>query len=62
MSTNRIEGVAKEVVGSIKETVGKITGDKKLRVEGAVEKTLGSAQHAVGKAQDKLGHALKKPR
>jgi len=60
MNTNRIEGAAKEVAGSIKEVVGKVTGDRKLRVRGAVEKSLGSAQVAIGKAQDKLGVALKK--
>ena len=60
MSTNRIEGAAKKAVGSIKETAGKVTGNKRLRAKGAVEKAVGSAQNAVGKAQDKLGGLLRK--
>jgi len=60
MSTNRIEGAAKEAGGSIKETAGKMTGNDKLRAKGAVEKAVGTAQNAVGRAQDKFAHTLKK--
>lgn len=60
MSTNRIEGVAKEAAGSIKQAVGKAVGNEKLQVEGAVEKTIGKAQKAVGKAQDEIADGLKK--
>ena len=58
MSTNRIQGASKKAQGSIKEGVGKITGNTKLRAEGVIEKAVGSAQNAVGKAQDKIGAAL----
>jgi uncharacterized protein YjbJ (UPF0337 family) len=60
MSTNRIEGVAKEAAGAVKQTVGKLVGNEKLQVEGAVEKAVGKAQNAVGKAQDKLSKDLSK--
>ena len=60
MSDNRIDGAAKEVVGSAKEAIGKATGDKKLEAQGVVEKTTGTVQNAVGKAQDKLADAVKK--
>ena len=60
MSKNRIEGAAKKVTGSIKEAAGKVTGNDRLRVKGAVEKAVGTVQNAVGKAQDKLGDALKR--
>ena len=53
MSTNRIEGIAKQASGSIKQTAGKLVGNEKLQVEGAVEK-------AVGKAQDEIANPLKK--
>jgi uncharacterized protein YjbJ (UPF0337 family) len=59
MSTNRIQGAAKKAAGSVKEAAGKITGNDKLRMKGAVEKMVGTAQNALGKAQDKLGDALK---
>ena len=35
MSTNRIEGAAKAVTGSVKEAVGKAVGNDRLQVEGA---------------------------
>ncbi|MES2341334.1 MAG: CsbD family protein [Pseudomonadota bacterium] len=60
MSTNRIEGAAKETAGSIKQAVGKVVGNEKLQVEGAVEKTIGKAQKAIGKAQDEIADGLRK--
>ncbi len=60
MSTNRIEGIAKQASGSIKQTAGKLVGNEKLQVEGAVEKAVGKAQNAVGKAQDEIANQLKK--
>ena len=60
MSTNRIEGIAKQASGSVKQTAGKLVGNEKLQVEGAVEKAVGKAQNAVGKAQDEIANQLKK--
>lgn len=60
MSTNRIEGAAKEAAGSIKQAAGKLVGNEKLQVEGAVEKSAGTVQNAVGKAQDQIAGVLKK--
>ena len=47
----------KEAKGSIKETVGKVTGDGKTEAEGKVDKALGKAQNAVGGIKDKLREA-----
>jgi uncharacterized protein YjbJ (UPF0337 family) len=41
----RVKGTGKQVSGSIKEAVGKITRDTKTEAEGAAEKTVGKAQH-----------------
>jgi uncharacterized protein YjbJ (UPF0337 family) len=60
MSTNRIEGAGKKIVGSIKEGVGKVTGNDKLRAEGAVEKAEGTVQNAAGKVEDKVKGVLRK--
>jgi uncharacterized protein YjbJ (UPF0337 family) len=57
---NRIEGAAKQVKGSIKEAVGKVTGDAKLQTEGQIEKTEGKVQSHVGVAKDAVRDALKK--
>jgi uncharacterized protein YjbJ (UPF0337 family) len=60
MSTNRIEGAAKQAAGSVKQAVGKLVGNERLQVEGAAEKAAGSVQNAAGKLQDKVGNAIKK--
>jgi uncharacterized protein YjbJ (UPF0337 family) len=60
MSTNRIEGAAKQASGSIKEAVGKAVGNDRLAAKGMAERAVGTAQNAVGKAQDKVGSAIKR--
>ena len=52
MDNDRIEGLAKKVSGSIKEAIGKITGDRKAQAEGTTEKAAGAVQNAVGGAKD----------
>jgi uncharacterized protein YjbJ (UPF0337 family) len=52
MDKDRVEGVAHEAKGSVKEAVGKVTGDRKTQAEGAAEKTAGKVQNAVGGAKD----------
>ena len=54
MNKDRIAGAAKEIKGSIKETVGKATGDAKLEADGKVEKVEGKVQNAVGGVKDAL--------
>ena len=56
MSDNRIEGAGSKLAGSIKEGVGKLTGDHGLQAEGATQKAGGSVQNAVGKVQDAFSH------
>jgi len=60
MDKNRIDGTAKQVKGSVKEAIGKLTGDKKTQLEGAAEKQVGKAQVKAGEAADKVRDALKK--
>ena len=60
MDKNRIEGLAKEAAGSVKEAIGKLTGDASTEAEGKVEKLEGKAQAAVGKGVDTVKDALKK--
>lgn len=54
MDKDRIAGSAKQLKGSIKETIGKATGDSKLEVEGASDKAEGKIQNAVGGVKDAL--------
>lgn len=60
MDKNRIEGTTKQAKGSVKEAIGKLTGDKKTQLEGAVEKQIGKAQVKAGEATDNVRAALKK--
>ena len=54
MDTDRIVGSAKEIKGSIKETIGKATGDAKLEADGKTDKVEGKIQNAVGDLKDAL--------
>ena len=54
-TTDKIEGTGKELKGSVKETVGKATGDSKLDLEGKVDKVEGGAQNAVGDLKNTAG-------
>lgn len=59
MDKDRIEGIAKQVTGSIKETIGKITGDAKSEAAGKAEKVEGKVQNSVGGAKDTVRDVLK---
>nr|WP_315384832.1 CsbD family protein [uncultured Sphingomonas sp.] len=52
MNETRIKGEAHALKGSIKEAIGKITGDRRVEAEGAAEKLAGKAQAGAGKAAD----------
>jgi uncharacterized protein YjbJ (UPF0337 family) len=54
MDKDRIEGAAKEIKGSIKETVGKAIGDAKLQSDGKADKVEGKVQNAIGGLKDAL--------
>ncbi|CAN5227659.1 hypothetical protein BH09PSE2_BH09PSE2_13120 [soil metagenome] len=54
MSDNRIEGAGDKFAGSVKEGLGKVTGNERLEAEGVAQKTGGSIQNAAGKVEDAL--------
>lgn len=60
MSAERIEGAAQKAVGSVKDAVGKATGNDSLRAEGMKDKVVGSAKNAVGKAEDAVNREDRK--
>jgi uncharacterized protein YjbJ (UPF0337 family) len=59
MDKDRIAGAARKVKGSIKETIGKVTGDAKLEAEGKADKAAGKFQNAIGGVKDTVRDALK---
>jgi uncharacterized protein YjbJ (UPF0337 family) len=54
MDKNRIVGSAKQLKGTIKETVGKVVGDAKLQVDGKADQAEGKVQNVVGTIKDSL--------
>jgi uncharacterized protein YjbJ (UPF0337 family) len=60
MDKDRVAGIAHQIKGAGKETVGKATGDAKSQAEGAAEKTAGKVQNAVGGAKDAVREAGKR--
>jgi uncharacterized protein YjbJ (UPF0337 family) len=59
MDKVRVAGSATKAKGSVKEAIGKVTGDGKTQAEGAAEKTAGQAQNAVGGIKDTMRDAAK---
>jgi len=59
MNRNRIDGMAKQADGTIKEALGKIVGDAKLVADGKAEQAAGKIQNAVGGVTDALKEAGK---
>ena len=60
MDKDRVEGGAKKVKGSVKESIGKVTGNRQTEAEGAAEKTAGRVQGEVGKARDAVRDTFRK--
>ena len=55
-----MSGKTDEVKGRIKEAVGALTGNDKLREEGKTDQAVGKAEQAVQKVADKVKEAVKK--
>lgn len=54
MDKDRIAGSAKQVKGAVKEGIGNLVGDEKMKAEGKADKIEGKAQNAVGGVKDKV--------
>ena len=55
---NEREGKTDQLKGQIKQAVGGVTGNDRLKAEGKAAETVGKAKTAVGGAQRKLGAAI----
>ena len=51
---DRTDGSLNQAKGSLKEGVGKLTGDSKLEAEGKADKLGGKIQNAIGGIKDAL--------
>jgi uncharacterized protein YjbJ (UPF0337 family) len=52
MDREHVKGIAEKAKGAVKDTAGKITGDKKLQSEGKFDKAKGSAHNVAGDIKD----------
>jgi uncharacterized protein YjbJ (UPF0337 family) len=59
MNKERIEGATQKGVGTVKEALGKATGDRKLQAQGVADKVVGSTKETVGKVKDAVHKATR---
>ena len=60
MDKERIKGAKDQVAGSVKEAIGKVTGDARTEAEGKAQKTGGDVETTAGKAKDALRETVGK--
>ena len=58
VNKDQVKGVGKQAKGSVKETAGRVTGNRKTEAEGAAEKTTGKVQKGFGDVKEKVKGAL----
>ena len=51
MDKEHVKGAADQAKGAIKDTAGKVIGDKELQTEGKIDKAKGAMHNAVGDAK-----------
>lgn len=54
MDKEHVKGTIDKAKGAVKETVGKMTGDKQMQAEGHFDKAKGEARKAVGDVKDAI--------
>jgi uncharacterized protein YjbJ (UPF0337 family) len=54
MDKDRLIGAGKQMMGCVKQAVGRFVGDAKLQVDGKTEQVAGKVQNAAGSAKDTL--------
>lgn len=54
MTDQHVKGAISSAKGTVKEGVGKLTGDKKLETKGKVQQVQGKAQNGLGDVQDSV--------
>lgn len=60
MHKDEVKGSAKKMTGTVKDKLGKATGDEQMRAEGKADKAEGSVQKGFGKAKETVRDALKR--
>ncbi len=59
-TTDKMKGLANEAVGNVKQGIGNVTGDEKLKAEGKAQELKGGAQKTVGDVKGTVKDAVNK--
>jgi uncharacterized protein YjbJ (UPF0337 family) len=59
MDREHVKGAADKAKGAIKDTAGKVTGDKNLQSEGKMDKAKGDVHNVAGDVKDTVRDATK---
>ena len=60
MDKDRVSGAADKAKGAMKDTAGKLTGDRRLQAEGKADKAKGEVKDAIGRAKDAFRDATRR--
>ncbi|MGH8450108.1 CsbD family protein [Pseudomonas sp.] len=58
-TADKAKGLKDEGIGNIKQGIGKVTGNDKLRAEGVVQEKKGQVEKAIGDTKDAVKKATK---
>ena len=58
MNKDELDGKAEQLKGKVKQGVGDLTDNERLRQEGVADEAGGEVQEGVGKARRKVGEAV----
>lgn len=56
----KLDAKLDQAKGGLKEVAGKVTGDKKLEAEGAVDKVVGTVKEGIETAKDVVSDTINK--
>ena len=59
MDREHVKGAADKAKGAVKDTAGKLTGDRELQKEGKLDKAKGDLHNAAGDVKDAFRKATK---
>jgi len=55
---DEVKGKGKQVKGAVKEELGKLTGDRRLKDSGTADRVEGNVQEGFGRSKRKIGEAV----
>jgi len=58
MDKDRVKGSFDQTKGKVKEKVGGLTGDQKMKGEGIADQAIGKVKNMIGSAKDKIRETL----